>query len=216
VSLLPQDATGPVVTGYGYRSATWAEPPTVAALDAVSGDHPMVLISGDGHDGWLNTRALQLLGAPAMSGALDENDWFPVFQRLAELPSDPAATFRGYRRAIDDAAAKGVVGIVDFELARGYLEWPERFAAGITQLRVRTATYPDRLDAVIAAGLRFGHRLCAETDLLTMGPLKVVSDGSLNRTAYVDQDYADATDLESRVKVATREMLVLRTKGCPR
>src|SRR5690606_27147927 len=50
-------ATG-LLTGYGYRSATWAEAPTVAALDEVTGSVPTVLISGDGHNGWLNTAAL--------------------------------------------------------------------------------------------------------------------------------------------------------------
>ena len=68
---------------------------------------------------------------------------------------------------------------------------------GIDQLRVRTATYPDRLEEVIAAGLRTGQELPGGSDLLTMGPLKIISDGSLNtRTAYCCEPYADAQSLE--------------------
>lgn len=66
-----------VVSAWGHRSATWSRPATVAELDAVSGDHPVVVVSGDGHNGWLNSLALQRLGAPATRHALDEDDWFP-------------------------------------------------------------------------------------------------------------------------------------------
>ncbi|MGV8908785.1 MAG: amidohydrolase family protein, partial [Propionicimonas sp.] len=46
-----------LLVGGGYRPTTWAEPPTVAALDAVSGERPVVLVSGDAHAGWLNSAA---------------------------------------------------------------------------------------------------------------------------------------------------------------
>lgn len=128
-----------VIFGFGHRSATWPTPATVAALDAVSGAHPVVLTSGDAHNGWLNTAAFRLLGAEPTTGALTETDWFdlmPAITRLAgELTDDQAAI----RSAVADAAARGVVGITDFELAPGFAEWPERFRAGIDQLRVRPA-----------------------------------------------------------------------------
>jgi predicted amidohydrolase YtcJ len=56
IAQLPAGRGGSVVCGYGYRSAIWAQQPTVVGLDAVSAGHPAVLISGDGHNGWLNTR----------------------------------------------------------------------------------------------------------------------------------------------------------------
>ena len=59
-------------------------------------------------------------------------------------------------------------------------------------MRVRAATYPDHLDGAIAAGLATGDSLGAE-GLLTMGPLKIISDGSLNTgTAYCCDPYADS------------------------
>ena len=59
------------------------------------------------------------------------------------------------------------------------------------------ATYADTLEDVIAAGLRTGDTLPGGDDRLTMGPLKIISDGSLNtRTAWCCQPYADAHRLE--------------------
>jgi len=194
---LPADQAGRLVIGSGYRSATWSEQPTVAALDEVSVDRPVILISGDGHNGWLNSRALQLLGVPARDSALDENEWFGVFSRIADLPDAQVGLEEAYRQAVLDAAAHGVVGIVDLEFGQGRVDWQQRLGRGFDQLRVRTAVYPDRLEAVIAAGLRSGQALPGGDGLLTMGPLKIISDGSLNtRTACCFEPYADATTLE--------------------
>ncbi len=194
IAALPPEPCESVLYGWGHRLAAWPRQPTVAELDAVSGDHPVVLVSGDGHNGWLNSRALELLGVPPRTGVLDECEWFPVFARLEELPGAEQA---GYGRAVAEAAAKGVVGVRDFEFGPGYRDWPERVARGINQLRARPATYPDRLEEVIAAGLRTGEELPGGAGLLNMGPLKIISDGSLNsRTAYCHEPYADAQSWE--------------------
>lgn len=183
-----------VVSAWGHRSATWSRPATVAELDAVSGDHPVLIVSGDGHNGWLNSLALQRLGAPATRHALDEDDWFPVFGRLSELTGDDDVE-GAVADLVADANARGVVGIVDFEFGAGYARWPERVAAGLDTLRVRPAVYPELLDAVLEAGLRTGQDLAA--GLVAMGPLKIISDGSLNtRTAYCCEPYVDAGSLE--------------------
>ena len=64
-------------------------------------------------------------------------------------------------------------------------------------LRVRWATYADTLDEVIDAGLRTGDPLPGCDDRVTMGPLKIISDGSLNtRTAWCCEPYSDAHRLE--------------------
>lgn len=197
---LSRQAAGPsstLLVGGGFRSAAWQVQPTVADLDVVSGSHPVVLVSGDGHNGWLNSPALARLGVPPRCTPLDENEWFPVYSRLAELPETRVGLDEAYRQAVQQAAARGVVGVVDMEFAANYLDWPARFAAGIDQLRVRTATYPDRLADVIAAGLRSGDPLPGGAGKLTMGPLKIISDGSLNtRTARCHDPYLNADDLE--------------------
>ncbi len=211
VATLPDD--GSVVQGWGHRSATWPRQPSVAELDAVSGTHPVVLVSGDAHNGWLNGRALEALGVPSRDSALDEMEWFPVFSRLAALPGAAEAAEAGVAEVVRRAAAMGVVGIVDMELAANHLSWPARFEAGVTSLRVRGATYADGLDAVIGAGLATGDPYPSGAGLLRMGPLKIISDGSLNtRTAFCCEPYADAADLDhprGRQNVTVEELVAL-------
>lgn len=183
-----------VIFGYGYRSAIWPEPPTVAQLDAAGGDHPVILTSGDAHNGWLSSAAFRLLGATRAEGALAENPWFALMPAVTELAGRLTDDATAIEAAVVDAAARGVVGITDFELAYGFRDWPERFARGVDRLWVRPAIYPDGLDAVIDAGLRTGDPLPGTGGLVTMGPLKIISDGSLNtRTAHCCQPYADAS-----------------------
>lgn len=193
-----------VVFGYGYRSAIWPSQPTVAELDAVSGDHPVILTSGDAHNGWLNSSALRLLGATDRTGdhkgALTENTWFAIAPAATALAGEIMDDAAAIRAVVRDAAARGIVGITDFEFAAGIRDWPDRFADGIDQLRVRAAVYPDGLTAAIEADLHTGDPLpCTGSlgtgSLGTMGPLKIISDGSLNtRTAYCCEPYVDADD----------------------
>jgi predicted amidohydrolase YtcJ len=186
-----------LLTGFGHRSATWTEAPTVAALDAVTGSVPTVLISGDGHHGWLNTAAMRFLGLPQREGPLLEAEWFEVYTHLGTLPGAEREAERAVHDAVAAARSRGVVGVVDLEWARTWEQWPQRYAAGLGPWRVRTGVYPDRLDEVVGAGLRTGRTLPATGGLATMGPLKVITDGSLNtRTACCAEPYADAAGLE--------------------
>ncbi len=60
----------------------------------------------------------------------------------------------------------------------------------MTSLRVVSSVWPSHLSDPIARGLRTGDVLPGTDGLLTMGPLKVVTDGSLNtRTAYCHDPY---------------------------
>ncbi|GAA4287018.1 amidohydrolase [Georgenia daeguensis] len=184
------------VVAYGFRHATWADRPTLTALDAVAAGRPVVMLSGDVHSGWVSTRGRELLGLPLPAdddGLVRENVFFTALARLADLPGgDPA---QGLRRALSDAAARGVVGVTDLEWARNAAEWPPRVAAGLDLLRVRTATYADGLDEILAGGLRTGDPLPGGRGLLTMGPLKVISDGSLNTaTAHTSLPYEHPQD----------------------
>ena len=199
-----------VVVGYGHRSAMWDEAPTVAALDAVAGDRAVVLISGDAHNGWLSSAALRLLGAPRTDGPLTEYDWFPVLARLDELPGDAHAERAALADAVARATARGVVGITDMEFGGCWTSWPEHFAHGVRSLRVRAATYADSLDEVIARGLRTGAPLEHGDHLLTMGPLKVISDGSINtRSAYCCTPYVDSPGERGALNVTPTELTAM-------
>ncbi len=204
----PEDATRAVaervaeypelpVIGWGHRSGGWDRDVTVSELDAVSGDTAVVLISGDGHHAWLNTTALMHLAMPVRDSVVREGEWFAAYSRLVTLVGNDGTSPEAYRRTLDHAASMGVVGIVDFEFSGGALEWAERWAAGADLLRIRMATYADTLEDVIAAGLRTGDVLPGCDGRATMGPLKIISDGSLNtRTAWCCEPYADAYRLE--------------------
>ena len=183
-----QPAAGPLI-GFGYRSAGWARTGTVAELDAVTGDRVTVLISGDAHTGWLNSAALRAFGLAPRTGPLEEDDWFAIMGRLGCLPgSEPTPAAEAATAAT--LASRGLTGIVDFEFTDAHLDWPRRIAAGLETLRVRTAVYPHQLDDVLAAGLRTGDPLPGGAGLATMGPLKVISDGSMStRTAWCCEPY---------------------------
>lgn len=181
--------------GWGHRTASWSRQPTVADLDAVSPGRPVVLISGDGHHGWLNSPALQLLGCPPREGVVAENEWFDAYDRLGDLPGAAEQAEAAVLEAITAARAQGIVGIVDLEFSPAWDLWPRRIAAR-GPFRVRTGVYASRLGDITARGWRTGDALPGTDGWARMGALKIISDGSLNtRTAWCCDPYADSADL---------------------
>ncbi|WP_029150606.1 amidohydrolase [Microbacterium indicum] len=178
-----QPCSAPVV-GYGFRDALWADAPSAAAIDAVAGEAPVVLVSGDLHCAWISRAAEQLLGVTREpDGVVRESAFFAVHGRLTEIAPLSDDAFRGAAR---NASARGVVGIIDLEHADNPREWADR---GSELLRVEAAVWPDRLDQAIDDGLRSGGPL-TDDGLVTVGPLKIVVDGSLNtRTAWCWHPY---------------------------
>ncbi|HRI99069.1 MAG TPA: amidohydrolase family protein [Nocardioides sp.] len=185
------------MVGWGHRPGGWPRDVTVSELDAVTGETPVVLIAGDGHHAWLNTTALLHLAMPVRDSVVRETEWFAVYPRLVTLVGNDGTSPEAFRRTLDAAAARGIVGMVDFEFGGSREAWAERWTQDCDLLRVRWATYADTLDEVIAAGLRTGDPLPGCDDRATMGSLKIISDGSLNtRTAWCCDPYADAHRLE--------------------
>jgi predicted amidohydrolase YtcJ len=188
-----ETSPGQPVVGYGHRPITWPTQPTVAALDEVAADVPIVLVSGDAHHGWLNSRALAAFGLAPREGVVLESEWYAAYRRIFEVAGDETSP-EAYLRTLTDAAAKGVVGVVDLEYGEALDAWPDRLARGADVLRVRRGVYADGLEHTIAAGLRSGDPLVEGQQLLTMGPLKIISDGSLNtRSAWCEHPYADGS-----------------------
>jgi predicted amidohydrolase YtcJ len=179
------------VIGWGHRPTAWDDAPVVSDLDALGTDQPIVLICGDGHHGWLNTTALHQLALPTREGVVAEAEWFQAYGRLAGMIGSDGTGPDAYRRTLEAAAAQGVVGLVDFEFSGGVEDWAERWREGADVLRVRMATYADGLDDIIERGLHTGDPLAGDARL-TMGQLKIISDGSLNtRTAWCCEPYAE-------------------------
>ena len=179
------------VVGWGQRSAAWTRQPNVRELDEVSGDRPVVLISGDGHNAWLNSAALKGLRLPPHDGVVSESEWFQAYSRLGSLVGDDGTSPEAYLHTLREAAAKGVAGLVDLEFDQSLSAWPERESVGVELLRVKVGAYIDTLPEFMAAGLHTGDPLPGCGPLVTMGPLKIISDGSLNtRTAWCCEPYA--------------------------
>jgi predicted amidohydrolase YtcJ len=179
------------VIGWGHRPTSWPDNPSVSDLDAIDTDQPIVLIAGDGHHGWLNTTALHVLALPTRDSVVSEAEWFMAYGRLATVLGTDGTGPEAYRRSMEAAAAQGVVGLVDLEFSGGVADWAARWADGADVIRIRHACYADGLDDVLARGLRSGDPLAGDPRL-TMGPLKIISDGSLNtRTAWCCEPYAE-------------------------
>lgn len=184
----PAEPAEPLV-GFGFRRAGWPDTASVAALDAVVGERPVVLIAGDAHSAWLSSAAARRLGAVAGDGLVEEGDWFAVAGDLDHALGLSEVSDAEIAAAMREAAALGVVGIVDFEFDSAWQVWPGRVARGIDLVRVQAACYADTLDAVLAAGHRTGAVLDG-SGLVTMGPLKCISDGSLGTlTAHCRDPY---------------------------
>lgn len=182
-------APGEPLVGYGFRDALWPAPAHRDLLDPVTGDTPVVLVAGDLHQGWLNSAALARYGHRGHpTGMVRESEFFALTDALRSVGPEALDTFAA--DAVRAAAARGVVGIVDFEAPWPLDAWARRIAAGTGGLRVVAAVWPSRLDEPIARGLRTGDVVPGTGGLLTAGPLKVVTDGSLNtRTAYCHDPY---------------------------
>ncbi|WP_205472859.1 amidohydrolase [Nocardioides sp. SYSU D00038] len=217
------DQPGRPVVGWGHRPAGWHEQPRTSDLDALTTTVPVVLIAGDGHHAWLNTPALHALELPATDDVVRETAWFAAYPRLGDALGEDGTSAAAYRASLEEAAARGVVGVVDFEFGAGPGAWPERWSQRCDVLRVRYATYENTLDHVLSAGLRTGDPLAQGDPRLTMGPLKIISDGSLNtRTAWCCEPYAgepathglpnlSGEELTALLETATRHGLAVST-----
>lgn len=195
--------------GMGFRDAMWTDAPNLADLDAVTGDYIVVLLSGDLHSAWLNSAALADFGyAGHPTGLLREDAAFEVTTRLADV--SPELLDRWVVAAGRRAAARGVVGVVDLEMAWNFEAWMRRREVGFDGHRVEFGIYAQDLDQAIALGLHTGQRL---DELITVGKLKVLTDGSLNtRTAWCVDTYP-GTDSHGQLEVPAETLIALMRRA---
>lgn len=183
------------VVGMRFRHSLWAddEQPTLAAIDAASGEQPVALSSADMHCGWVNSAAARRLGVhpDEQTGLVGELEWFNTYTQFDSVPGAAEETDRLLREAEKDAAGKGIVGIRDYEMAENINTWIARFSAGIDGLRVDAGVYPERLREAIDAGWHTGDPLPGSHGLGRVGAMKLIADGSLNtRSAYCSTPYS--------------------------
>ncbi|MGB4137496.1 MAG: amidohydrolase family protein, partial [Microbacterium sp.] len=202
--------------GAGFRDVRWPDRPDLVLLDERTGEIPTYLINADVHSVWLNSAAFRREGFPApASGMLREEDAFEISRRLNA--ADPVTADAAVTDAARRAASRGVVGLVDFDMAWNAEAWTRRIAAGFDLHRVEYAVYPHDLDRAIAEGMTTGDPLGNDpSGLIRMGALKIISDGSLGtRTAACSHGYADDPRNHGVLTVPPAELtdLLLRATG---
>ncbi len=202
--------------GSGYRDALWPDTPSLEILDAVTGAVPTYLINADVHSVWMNSAAFRLHDmSPTVDGVVREAPAFELSRRLNE--ADPAAADESVDRALRAAATRGVVGIVDLEMTWNMESWRRRLRGGFDAVRISAGIYPRDLERAVARGLQTGDVVDAELDprgLVTVGPLKVVTDGSLGtRTAACSHAYASDASAFGDLTVAPASLRELMSRA---
>jgi predicted amidohydrolase YtcJ len=206
----------PPIVGYGFRDALWPDRPRREVLDAACAAIPVVLISGDLHSAWLNTAALRRFGhTDNPTGLLREEAAMQVIGEVGRAADEVVDSW--CLAASRAAAARGVVGIVDMERPWSLDAWRRRIDGGNRSLRIVSAVWPERFADAVAQRLHTGDAVDGSDGLLTVGPLKVITDGSLNtRTAYCHDPYpseAGTTEQRGILLVAVDELSRLMARA---
>lgn len=188
----PAGPAAGAVVGRGFQDALWPDaldPGFLTGELIEAGGVPVIAISHDLHCVWLNAAAAALLGAPH-AGVLREVDAFAAEIALDRVMGDAEALVDA---AAAEAASRGVVGVRDLEFADNVESWSGRVARGLDTLRVEACTYPEHLAASDARGVVGGSVVVGTQGLVTVGALKLFTDGSLNtRTAHTHEPYGTA------------------------
>ncbi|WP_144835385.1 amidohydrolase [Microbacterium sp. BH-3-3-3] len=213
MALAPTDDEGRRI-GAGFRDGLWPDAPSLDLLDGVTGEVPTYLINADVHSVWMNSAAFRREGfEPAASGVVVEEDAFEISRRVNA--GAPDAADRAVERMARAAAARGIVGLVDLDMTWNDEPWQRRVVRGFDTVRVSYGTYPQDLDRAIAEGLRTGDPVRGATnDLVRVGPLKAITDGSLGtRTAACAHHYPGEVGNHGLLTVPPEQLVDLMTRA---
>lgn len=85
--------------------------------------------------------------------------------------------------------------IIDLEWDFNIRNWQRRCAHGFNTLRVEVGFYDEQLPEAIQLGHKTGDTVSDTGGLVTIGPYKIITDGSLgSQTAYCHDPYPGSTD----------------------
>lgn len=189
----PQYDEGGRLVAMNIRVGGWTDRDDLnrEALDAIS-DRPIALCMSGYHSGVLNTAALAIGGytpAQVPTGMLEEAEAFSMWVRLQNL-ADPAVIDKWVAAEAERAARLGVTEVVDLEMDHNIPVWQRRVAGGFDKLRVHVGVYTPHLQGAIDAGLKTGDDIPGTGGLVKLGPLKLMTDGSLgSQTAFCCDPY---------------------------
>ncbi len=194
-----------LVQGANFHAALWPDEPHKTLLDRLLPDRPVAMFSNDLHRLWLSSAAMRLVGVDHPTGVFIEDECMAL---TAALPKPSTEVTDGWVvAATEAAAARGITTIVDYEYTDTVRDWRRR-ATPATRIRCVVAKFV--LDETIERGLRTGDVV---GERLTVGPLKIFMDGSLNtRTAYCNHHYPDS-DYDGELLEPLDELLPLLRKA---
>lgn len=202
------------IVGGGWDKNRWPDLPAgafpqAAQLDQVSGDHPVLLYSRDGHAAWANSRAMELAGigpatpdppggkivrSPAGDGSGGSAPAGIFLERAQDLfaPALPRPTLREDREALLAGQAAlhrlGITAVHTCEGRESLAALQSLQASGELALRVLAHIPEAALPAAASLGLRSG----LGGPWLRLGGVKIFMDGSLgSQTAWMWEPYAD-------------------------
>ncbi|WP_210493141.1 amidohydrolase [Patulibacter sp. SYSU D01012] len=210
------EAAGPGgawVRGSGWNENRIGRAPTRQELDAVSGEHPVILSSFDYHAVAVNTRALQLAGVTrdtvAPPGAVIEKDaageptgvlreGAAGLVRAVVPPFTREETQRGVLAGLDALHALGITSLTDPGIDEATVALLRRMS--------RAGRLPVRLNVLLSAGSSLAtaraaldaHRPVRGADerLFRVAGMKVFADGipTAARTAWLSKPYLDGSN----------------------
>ena len=173
------------VFGANFSDGLWTDVPHKDLLERALPGRPAALFSNDLHTLWLSPAALKEIGREHETGVFVEADCMVI---TAQLPAGDQDNW--VLDAAEAAAARGVTGIVDYEMADTVTDWLRRRQLRELPVRVSCAIAKHLLDTAIERGHRTGDEVPGTDGMLRIGPYKLFVDGSLNtRTAYCHDPY---------------------------
>lgn len=204
-----QTPSGLWLTGLGWDKNLWGSDfPTKADLDRAAPDHPVALISKDGHLMWVNSRALERCGidegTPEMAGGEIVRDgkgeptgifkenarW--LIDRHLDVPS-AAANLEALRQAVPMAHQAGLTGLHAIEDRAGFEALQRLREMDALQLRTTVLPYSHAAAGLIEAGFRQGFG----DEMLKLGQIKFFLDGTLgSQTAAMFEPFLEQLEHE--------------------
>lgn len=208
---------GTLILGRGWIETGWPEGrmPLAADLDAVSPDHPVILLRADGHALVANSTALALAGIDAdtpdveggkiergpdgvATGIIVDNAMGPLFTLTSDPSEDEIS--ETLQIAGETYSARGWTGVHNMSVAPIHAPLLAMLdAQGLMPVRIHNAFDWD--------GANIAVERWYETDTITNRAVKVYVDGALgSRGALLIEPYSDRPDTNGLSMMAPGEL----------
>lgn len=195
--------------------------PRMEVLDRAAPDHPVVLRRIDGHTGWMNSRAIEILGYSAatldppggsfgrdpatgeLTGILIESAFDTVDARIE--PPSAARRKRGIELALEMAARSGLTSVQTQAVDEDMAIYAELQAAGALTLRIYG--WLPLVHENIERYAREGVVQASGDAWLRRGLLKGYADGTLgSRSAWMLEPFSDDASTSGVARYTLEEL----------